>query len=274
MTSVCAIIAVRNERIHMNRVISQFVTQGIDVVIIDNGSTDGSRQIAESYLGKGVLALHDLPWSGEFSLSDQLRAKSLIIDQLTHDWIIHADADEWLLPDTPAHSLKEWICVANDSGFNCINFHELVFAAAPGENFNYEGYENDMLTYYFFNPSYPRLNRAWKRTLNANNIASAGHKLDAENLRYFPNNFILRHYIMLSEEQGRQKYVGRRFSNEDLSQKWHGNRTIIKERDLFVKPNSALKTLSHAMSFDVDLSTPIGTHFWQWPTPEIDCPST
>jgi glycosyltransferase involved in cell wall biosynthesis len=249
----------------MHRVISQFVSQDIDVIIIDHGSSDGSREIAQSFLNRGVLAIYDQTWNGEFSLSNQLRIKSKIIDQLPHDWIIHADADEWLRSDRSEQSLKEVIIEADDNGFNCINFHELVFAAAPGEEFAYEGYEQDMLTYYFFNPNYPRLNRAWKRTLDVDNVSSGGHKVKAENVRYFPRDLILRHYIMLSEEQGRNKYVDRRFSKEDIDRNWHKKRMNITAGDLHVRPNPALKTLSHATSFDIDLTVPIKTHFWHWP---------
>jgi len=87
---------------------------------------------------------------------------------------------------------------ADESGANCINFNEFVFIPAEDEDFSNTDYAKLMLNYYFFQPSHPRLMRAWKRVATLENRTSGGHLLAGENYKLYKNDFILRHYIALS----------------------------------------------------------------------------
>ena len=264
MVSALAIVCARNEAVHMRRCLTDLIGAGLEVRLIDNGSTDGTREIAERFLGCGLLAIDDLPWTGSFSLTDQLSAKRRIVEAVPHDWIVHADADEWLMSPVEGQSLSEGLSVADAAGATYVNFHELVFTPLPGENFWFEDYAQRMLTYYFFQPYYPRLNRAWRRLGDFTAAASGGHILEGEGLQRHSVDFLLRHYIVLSEAHACAKYVGRRFSDEDRAKGWHGNRLAISPEDLKLKPIPELRRLAHADARDFDLSRPITSHFWQW----------
>jgi len=264
MVSALAVVCVRNEAVHIRRCLNDLISSGLEVHVIDNHSTDGTREIAESYLGNGVIAIDDLPWGGSFSLSDQLSAKRQIIAKSGHDWILHCDADEWLVNPTANKSLIEGMTAADKAGFNCINFHELVFIPLPGEDFETIDYAQHMGTYYFFQPSYPRLNRAWRRDIGLDNSASGGHLLSGERVKLYPTNFILRHYIALSEKHARRKYIGRNFSNADVCKGWHGNRLNIDEGNLSFKLSPYLRHLPTPSTQEFDLSCPVTQHFWEW----------
>ncbi len=264
MLRMLAIICVRNEAIHLRRCLRAYIEDGIDVVLIDNGSTDGSLEIAQEFLGHGLIAIEHLDWSGAFSLSDQLRAKQTIASNADHDWIIHADADEWLCTDRKDQSLREGIVEADAQGYTVINFHEIVFVPLRGENFFFEIYASRMRSYYFFQPSYPRLNRAWSNRLTLDNTESGGHVLKGDGMRLFNRDFILRHYIALSEEHASRKYVGRNFSDEDIAIGWHGNRRTICAENLSVKPVLGLMQLADPNECSFDLRFPLKTHFWEW----------
>jgi len=95
-SNICAIVCVRNEKRYLAGLIAHLRAQGVDIVFIDNESTDGSREIIDRYLGTDVLSVHNLPYHGAFSLSDQLQAKAEVEQGLTHDWVMHVDADEIL----------------------------------------------------------------------------------------------------------------------------------------------------------------------------------
>lgn len=264
--SALAIVAARNEAIHIDRLLSDLTADGLEVIVLDNGSTDGTREIAETYLSSGVIQIIDVPWNGAFSLSDQLRAKTAVVHASSHDWIVHVDADEWLQSPEQGQTLSDGLAAADAAGANCINFNEFVFVPMPGEDFFANDYTQRMQRYYFFQPGYPRLMRAWKRSAELSNLKTGGHRLSGPEVRLFDTDFILRHYIVLSQEHAVRKYVGRTFSEEDIARGWHGNRVNLEERQMSVFEDPALKTLEDAASKRFDLTYPVKKHFWDWPS--------
>lgn len=262
--SALAIVAIRNEAVHLRRLLDQLVSDGLEVAVIDNGSTDGSREIAAQFLGDGVVELTDQPWTGAFSLSDQLRIKAAVIQASRHDWIVHVDADEWLQSPTPGQRLIDGLAEADAAGANCVNFEEFDFVPMPGEDFESGDYIAGMRNYYFFQPHYPRLMRAWKRDAELNNLENGGHMLHGADVRKFDTDFILRHYLALSETHAAQKYVGRCFSEEDRQRGWHGNRIGLTPQQMSIRPSAAIKTLPSPASRVFDRSLPQKLHFWDW----------
>jgi glycosyltransferase involved in cell wall biosynthesis len=264
MVSAVAILCTRNEAIHIRRCLESLVGEGLEVILIDNDSTDQTRSIAAEFFGRGLLSIERLPWRGAFCLSDQLARKATLVNHASHDWIVHVDADEWLSSPRTGQSLAEGIAAADAAGANCINFDEFVFAPIPGQNFGSDDYHKKMLGYYFFQPTYPRLLRAWKRSAGLNNERFGGHSLSGSDVRRFEHDFILRHYIVLGKEQAESKYVGRPFSVEDQAKGWHGNRVIITE-DKLVLPRAASLTWLSEWGSKAFVKEPIKTrHFWEW----------
>jgi glycosyltransferase involved in cell wall biosynthesis len=265
MISALAVVCVRNEAINIRRCLEHLIGSGLDVHLIDNDSTDDTREIAREFLGRGLIAIEELPWRMEFSLSDQIRAKQRVFAAAEHDWVVHADADEWLCSPVEGQSLLAGLNAADEAGYTCVNFHEAVFVPLPGEDFYAPDYAARMSTYYFFQTYYPRLDRAQKRQAGLDYAKSGGHLLKGEGLKRSPRDFILRHYIVLSKAHADAKYVGRRFANEDRAKGWHGNRVTITQENLVVKPIPELRRLENpAVHHQFDLSLPLTTHFWEW----------
>jgi glycosyltransferase involved in cell wall biosynthesis len=260
----CAVLGVRNEAAHLRRALSAYTNQGIDVVIIDNASTDDTLAICREFLGRGLLRVEYLPWHGVFDLSAQLEAKDRIFKSLPHDWIIHADADEWLQSPRPGEGLVDGITRLAEQGFNAINFDQFVFL--PEHQDTPEEYEKVFLRYYYYHrpESAKRLMRAWKRIEDFDHRESGGHKLKGANLRVAPENFVLRHYIVLSYSDAVSKYVGRKFSTNDIQKGWHRGRLNISAERLLLPDISRLKKLPRWDSKDFDRSTPYRTHYWRW----------
>jgi glycosyltransferase involved in cell wall biosynthesis len=263
--NILAVLCIRNEESHLCHSLKNLIAEGIDVHLIDNDSTDSSLAIASQFLGRGLLAIDRLAWRGSFSLSDQLGMKRAIIAaRQGYDWIIHVDADEWLCPSPEFLSLREAIAAADAGGFNCINFHEIAFIPLPGENFVGIDYTRLMNHYYFFQPTYPRLLRAWKKCDGLSWGNSGGHQLIGSDLRRFPKDLFLRHYIALSEGYVRQKYIGRQFSEEDLKLGWHFNRLNLTEEMLSLRRSPSVCKMTDTSLNVFDLSHPKTKHFWHW----------
>ena len=262
--SCAAVICVRNEAKHIRRAISDFVSQGIDVVIIDNGSTDHTLQICSEFLGNGLLFIKHMPWKGEFNLSYQLEMKNEIVRNLNHDWVIHADADEWMHSSVEGESLLDGITRISKRGFNVINLEEFVFLPARNEEYNLDHYKKEFLDYYYFSPHKQRLMRVWNRLLSCNNLDSGGHKLSGVGINVSPESFILRHYIVLSHEHAIQKYLQRIFSKRDLVKNWHKKRLDLTLEKLKLPYAHKLKRLDKWDSCNPDFSDPKKEHYWDW----------
>jgi len=50
-------IPVRNNEEIIGEVIEYLISQGLELVVLDNGSTDKTYEICEKYLGRGILKL-------------------------------------------------------------------------------------------------------------------------------------------------------------------------------------------------------------------------
>jgi glycosyltransferase involved in cell wall biosynthesis len=272
--NMLAVIAARNESLHIGRCIRSLTDEGLEVILIDHGSSDGTRDIAEAYLGNGLLKIMDLAWEGYFSLEKQLSTKKLIIDECKHEWVAHFDADEWPVASDQFCSLHCMAEEANNTGYSVINFNEFVFLPLPKENFEHFGYESRMNHYYFFEPSYPRLQRMWQRSLDVSNITHGGHRLSGDVAKLFPFDGILRHYIALSESHAIDKYANRIFADHELKRGWHSNRVNITEDTIKhyfegnINYHSRLNALSNPLKNSFDKSKPQKLHFWEWPSGE------
>lgn len=269
--SLLAIVCARDEALQIRRCLAGLIAEGFEVVLLDHGSTDATRSIAEDFLGQGLIRIETLPWTGSFSLSDQLRAKQAIVETSRHDWVSHFDADELPVAAPMFERVIDAVAAAAEQNCNCINFHELVFLPPPGrERFGAPEFCGDHLDYYFFQPTYPRLMRIWRRDSGLSNLAAGGHQLRGVERRLFPVDLVLRHFIVLSRAAARAKYLPRVFSEEDLARGWHGNRVNIQAEaiDAYFDGRLARADRIHSLRDPDDhryeLSHPQIKHFWEW----------
>jgi len=262
--SCAVILAVRNEAVHIGRMLDDYIEQGINAVVIDNGSTDETLVICEKFLGRGLLAIEHQPWHGVFDLSAQLAAKEAVVAKLPHEWVIHADADEWLQSPVEGESLLEGIARFSAEGFNVVNFEEFVFIPTAEVDVTHDDYRQEILHYYYFAPGKNRRMLAWKRADGLSNLASGGHRLTGGDIRLAPETFILRHYLVLSYQHAVAKYVGKIFSDEDLERGWHGNRRNLSADRLLLPDAEVLKRLPDWQSKQFDRTSPVARHYWQW----------
>jgi hypothetical protein len=268
--NILAVVATRNEALHLQRCIDCLLENGFEVALIDHGSTDGTREIAETYLGNGLLQIDEIPWEGSFSLEKQLVAKAKIFERSSHQWVAHFDADEWPMPSAAFPRLFDMASDAHSRGYNVINFNELVFIPEPGQDYSHVDYAARMLSYYFFQPTYPRLQRLWRRESMLSSLEHGGHILSGCAVNLYPVDAALRHYIVLSQENALAKYVGRIFADTDLRRGWHQNRITITEAKIrsffqsYSTYSEQIKVLQDPLSRDFDMSSPQKEHFWEW----------
>jgi len=258
---VVALLAIRNEALYLPRCLEHLHQQGVETCIIDNDSTDESLEIAKQYLDKGVFRIERHSYKGYFDLVDQLRIKEQLAVEINADWFIHQDADEILEAPQANMTLQEALTDVDRLGYNIVNFEEFVFLPADDDS-SFEGmdYVTMMHHYYFFAPSEQRLQRAWKkRRQRVELVASAGHHVHFENKKMCPENFKLRHYIVLSHKHLLQKYGYERIYNpkEVAERQWHGARASFDPIRAILPRLQELKNLD---TDGWDRSNPFSSH--------------
>src|SRR6266404_9009779 len=106
---IIAIICVRNELVYLREVIPYLENERIDVILIDNESTDDTLDVISGAEYKNIHHIETLPFRGHFDLSAQLDAKVAVVENADADWIIHQDADEILQSPTEWGGLRRHI---------------------------------------------------------------------------------------------------------------------------------------------------------------------
>lgn len=258
---IVALLTLRNEALYLQTCLENLISQGLEVIVIDNGSTDQSVAIATAFLGAGVISVEHYPYPGYYDWKGILDHKMALAGEIEADWLMHCDADEIRQAPAPFLSLKQGVEEADRTGFNAINFDEFVFLPTSVEE-RYEGadYPELMRSYYYFSPSPLRRVNLWKKTANPVDIASSGgHSADFEGRRVFPESFVLRHYIALSHQHAVDKYTKARvYSKMEIeSLGWHRARANLQDWEIVLPIPDQMQTL---VDQEFDRSKPMRKH--------------
>jgi glycosyltransferase involved in cell wall biosynthesis len=258
---IVATICVRNELAYLREVIPYLKNEKIDVILIDNESTDDTLDVVSGGEFTNIQHVEIVPFDGRFNLSAQLNAKATAIENVDADWIIHQDADEILQSPTEWGGLRRHIELADSQGFNVLNFNEIVLLPA---NPKVDDFIRNNSNYYFFEPKPLRLMRAWKKAAKLVNSRSGGHVLDGD-VAIYPEPMLLKHFIVRSQQHAFEKYLGRIFSSNDLEKGWHGNRLNFNENNLIIPTcGPDLHSLDDPKQTPAKLPRSTKAHFWEW----------
>ncbi|MGG4411271.1 glycosyltransferase family 2 protein, partial [Niallia taxi] len=85
--SVSLCMIVKNEESVLDRCLASVAHLVDEVIIVDTGSTDKTKEIASKYTSK----IFDFEWINDFSA-----ARNFAAEQATGDWILVLDADEYI----------------------------------------------------------------------------------------------------------------------------------------------------------------------------------
>ena len=223
----CAIMSTFNESDILEESIRKLVEQGIDVFLIDNGSSDGTQAIAKKFLDKGVIGIETCIFheNGKevYDWTCILRLKEEISSDLNYDWFLHVDADEIRYSPWRDKSLLDGIHLVDEAGFNLINFRlfnfRLTDAFPTGPSIE------ESMQYYSHVEQFNRMQvKAWKKNKHIDLVSHGGHLALVPNPKIFPIRFIHKHYPVRSLEQGTRKILKDRlgrYSQSDRAKQWH-----------------------------------------------------
>ncbi len=261
-------LAAYNEERFISGVLEHLIGQGVEVYLIDNSSTDRTVEIAERYLGRGLIGIETLPREDVFDLQAQLRRKEELAPTFEADWIMHVDADEIHLPPRSDQTLAEALTEVGELGYNVVNFEEFVFLPTQeSPDHDHPQYQETMISYYPFSPFSPRLMRAWQRQDGPVNLTDRnGHKISFPGMNLYPEKFPMKHYIFLSVEHILEKYGRRNFDEEELKRGMHDWRARLEAERIRIPSQDELRT--HTSDDELDASNPRQRHIAaDWASP-------
>jgi glycosyltransferase involved in cell wall biosynthesis len=246
---VVALMTVRNEELYLERCIQHLVNQGVEVCLIDNGSTDKTRDIASAYLGRGVMRLEEIPFNGKFELEKILQNEERLAYEIDADWFMHHDADEIREAPTEYRGLLDGIADADRHGYNAINFDEFVFLpTGEDEDHRFSDYVSTMKYYYFFEAAPLRRLNLWKNMGQTIDLTSSGgHHVKFQDRNIFPKPFIMRHYVFLSRAHADRKYSTRQFSDNELAKGWHRAREKYSKKAPRLPDKTEMKSVTDGL---------------------------
>ncbi|MBO5341779.1 MAG: glycosyltransferase [Lachnospiraceae bacterium] len=99
MTPFSICIIAKNEEKRIDRCLSAASKLNAEIVVIDTGSTDKTKELALKYTDK----IYDFEWCNDFSA-----ARNFSIDKAGHDWILVLDCDEYV-EDFDIQKLQEFM---------------------------------------------------------------------------------------------------------------------------------------------------------------------
>lgn len=265
---VVAIMIVRNEEACLAHCLDHLAEQGLTAAVIDNGSTDATRAILESYSPRVVERIDHAPFDGTFRWGQLLEQAHAMRQEIDADWFHLNSPDELCNSDRPGERLVDAIGRIAAEGFTAINYEEFVFPPTD-EEINAEGKAFDRILrhYYYFMPNELSQMRTWKNGAGFSNLRHGGHILEGPDFNLYPVNLPLRHYIALSADHFRRKYEHRIFPAEELERGWHFDRVVIDTKRVRMPSADRLKRFDGDDPSTLDRSEPWRRHFWETEPP-------
>jgi hypothetical protein len=226
---VVALLSTYNERDIISEVIRHLATEQVGVYIIDDGSTDGTREWMTSEQHHCVVGVESLPVpaGGEktFDWSRILARKQQLAMELDADWFIHHDADEFRESPWRSLNLHQAITEVDRRGYNAIDFQLLNFRPTM-EAYPTGADVREALPMYEPADEWDVAQiKCWKKQAGpVDLLSSGGHDVSFPGRRVFPIPFLLRHYPIRSGQHGRRKVLAERrplYASGDRARGWH-----------------------------------------------------
>jgi glycosyltransferase involved in cell wall biosynthesis len=267
---VIAALVVRNERPYMGNCLRHLIENGIDYVIVDNESSDGTRELLKQpYFAKHLAGYRTHPYPGYMDWESLMLSRQAAVDAIDTDWILYVSADEIMHSYNAGETLSAAIGRADTAGFDVIDFNEFVFL--PIEMDYVPDREGPQLLrhYYFFEDERPRLMRARKKRLQVSHVEHGGHVLAGEPFRLSPESCALRHYMFRNQTHAFEKYARRAYAPKEVARGWHWHGFQHPVANFAFPPANQLEFLASPDDRNLSLAHPHKTPYWMWKTQAV-----
>jgi glycosyltransferase involved in cell wall biosynthesis len=236
-------MCVYNEADIIQPVLQHLYAQGVSVHILDNWSSDGSADIAQSF---PLAGFERWPVDGPSQYYEWGKMLQVVAERAAAspaNWCIHHDADEIRRSPRPRETLLEAFQRVDAEGYSAVN-HQ-VYHFLPIDDLYHGNPERHFQYYLIDDPirSPIRQVKAWKNTGQRVDLASSGgHLAGFDGIQVYPEKFVLKHYPLRTSGQAERKVIHERvgrYSPDDLARNWHVQyRELAVARDWIKDPRA------------------------------------
>jgi glycosyltransferase involved in cell wall biosynthesis len=238
------LMSVYNERDIIEYTILHMQAQEIPLLVIDNGSTDGTSEILRGYVQKSIVELATVK-TEFFEWGLLLRTLHGMAAKYNPRWLLLMDADEFLESPFPSLSLRKAIELEDSRGYNLIQLNNFEFWPTEKEKDSLEPDPRRRIRYYSWNDD-------WQfkcfRNYPGFNVDETGSHFPVfpkgVTVKLAPEKFVMRHYAIRSYEQGLRKVFEERLVRypEHEKKKWglHKYTKFGREEKYFIIDSSLL----------------------------------
>jgi len=201
-------LPVYNEQEIVGEVIEHLLSEGLDLVVLDNGSKDGSYEVCKKFAEKGLIVLEQYS-SPSFNWPLVLRMLYDMALRKNPDWLIRSSQDEFLESGISNVSLKEAIIKEDEKGCNLIQFDVFEFFMTDADNLQAKSTRERFPYYSWQNEDQYR---AWKYHPGIRVEDAGGHyPIFPRHIKYKIANrkFVHRHYRYRNKQQAIKNHLDR-----------------------------------------------------------------
>lgn len=211
----------------IERTIRYLVGQGVDVLLLDNYSTDNTYAIGQKMqreLGSRVKVKkfpNRKPTGNNYEWAKQLGETERLAKTLDYDWFIHYDADEIREAPFDGATLQEFISFVDELGYNAIDNTVIDFrlTSKTDDIFGQDGYYE-----FGTRPGHFLQVKTWRKCPDLKLAESGGHVATFDGKKVYPLKIICKHYPLRTLEQAQRKIFKDRlprFEKEQKARGWH-----------------------------------------------------
>jgi glycosyltransferase involved in cell wall biosynthesis len=258
---IIGLMRVYNEADILEENLNYLEKQGINLILLDGYSTDGSYEIAKKFLKKNIIKLKQQKKS-TFSVIKLNTYLLKLIQEFNPDWVIWIDADEFLESPFRNLNLKEAIEQEARNDYNVIQFNHFKFWPTNKDPMD-ESNVRARLKFYSWVGDYRF--KAWKwypSTTYDDHKPTFPNKIEK---KISPTKFVMRHYQIRSYEHGLRKIFEERMKRFDPQEKkmgWHKQYDYyIPEKNLFVIDSSKLTEYKEDGNWNMEMKYNIDLEF-------------
>ena len=234
-----------NEEDIIEEMIKHHLSQGIELVVLDTGSTDSTYEICKKFSDNDQIKLFQNK-ATQWDLALNLQKIYDCALKESPDWIIHIDADEFFESGINGVNLKNALERVDKEGYNLVQFDRFEFFITDNDNENSDSITKK-LTYYSYELDY--LYRAWKFFPGIRNDITGGHYPifpTGHKYKIYPRKFVCRHYRNRSKNQTIKKLkerIERLEKMPDFKIGWniHYQKTLEENKEIVVNHNLLTK---------------------------------